>query len=100
DNCITLKEKLVLLSSIQNMPNVSPQLLWLNNDQIYLLNKLQKLQKLQNKVYRFWRKNKNLKNQLNEAEMQLQQVISKIQALKAIETNINKKLDNEHTSGH
>ena len=96
-NCTSIKEKLLLLKLIQNTPDVSPQLLWLNNNQINLFNKLQALQA---KVNRFQKKNYHLKHQLNEAEMQLQQVISKIQALKAIETNINKKLDDKHSNGH
>ncbi len=96
-NCTSIKEKLRLLKLIQTTPDLNPQLLWLNNNQINLLNKLQKLQ---SKVNKFQRKNYHLKKQLNEAEIQLQQVISKIQALKEIETNINKKLDDEHSNGH
>lgn len=95
--CTSLKEKLLLLRLIQNTPDVSPQLLWLNNNQINLINKLQSLQA---KVDKFQKKNYHLKHQLNDAEIQLKEVISKIQALKAIETNINKKLDDEHSNEH
>ena len=79
-SCIDLNKTLELLSVIQNTPGVNAQLLWLNKNQIQLLNNLQK-------------KNISLQDQLNETEIQLQQVISQIQALKAIETSINKKLD-------
>ena len=79
-SCINLNKTLDLLNDIQNTPGVNAQLLWLNKNQIQLLNNLQK-------------KNNSLQNQLNETEIQLQQVISQIEALKAIETSINKKLD-------
>ena len=84
-SCVNLDKTLRLLNDIQQTPEVDPQLLWLNKNQIQLFNTLQK-------------KNRILQNQLNETETQLQQVISKIQALKAIETSINKKLDDEHAN--
>ena len=84
-SCVNLDKALGLLNDIQHTPGVDSQLLWLNKNQIQLLNNLQK-------------KNNSLQNQLNETEIQLQQVISKIQALKAIETSINKKLDDENTN--
>ncbi len=100
DNCISQKRTLELLIHIQNAADVNPQVLWLNKNQIQLFNKLHKLQQLQGKVDKFQKKNNKLQNKLNKAETQLQQVISKIQALKTIETNINKKLDDEHSNGH
>jgi len=81
-SCLSLNKTLRLMKTIQNTPGIHPQVLWLNKNQIQLIKTLKK-------------SNNNLQNQLNETETQLQQVISKIQALKAIETNINKKLDNE-----
>lgn len=83
--CLSLNKTLGLMKTIQNMPSIHPQVLWLNKYQIQLIKTLKQ-------------SNNNLKNQLNETERQLQQVISKIQALKAIETNINKKLDHKYAN--
>lgn len=73
-NCVTLEETLSLLDTIQTAPDKSKLLLWLNKYQIDLLTDLDKSQK------------------------ELKKTNSKIQALKAIEANINKKLDNEQTN--
>lgn len=81
-SCLNLNKTLVLMNKIQNTSGIHTQLLWLNQNQINLIKTLQK-------------SNNSLQNQLNETEIQLQQVINKIQALRAIETSINKKLDNE-----
>jgi len=87
-DCINSKQTLILLKSIQEKSGFNLHLLWLNTNQIQLLNKLNQLQSRNN---HFQRKNNNLKSKLNEAEIQLQDVISKIQALKIIETTINQK---------
>lgn len=97
--CLNLDKTLELLNSIQIMPGVNPQLLWLNKNQIQLFIKLNKLHQLPTKLYRSRKQNNNLQNQLNETEIQRQKALSKIQALKAIETSINKKLNDEQSSG-
>ena len=86
--CVNLSKTITLLKSIQADIAVNPSLQWLNIQQLQLLNKHQSLQTRNN---RYLRKNSHLKTQLNEAEIQLQNVISKIQALKVIETTINQK---------
>jgi len=87
-NCVNLKDTLILLKVIQANKNLNTPLQWLNANQIKVLNKLNRLQTKNNK---FQRKNNSLKGKLNEAEIQLQDVIAKIQALKVIETTINQK---------
>lgn len=86
--CVSQSDTVILLQKIEKNTEVSPSLQWLNTNQIELL---KKLNTLQIKVNSFQIKNHNLKSQLNEAEEQLQDVISKIQALKVIETTINQK---------
>ncbi len=93
--CLRLGRTLELLNSIQIMPGVYPQLLWINENQLQLHQKLNKLHKLPIKLNRTLKQNNNLQNQLNETEIQRQEAISKIQALKAIETSINKKIEDE-----
>lgn len=87
-SCISLSKTLSLLREIQTELKPTNSLYWLNDNQINLLNKLSYLQA---KNKKFKRKNAGLKEKLNEAEIQLQDVISKIQALKVIETTINQK---------
>jgi len=87
-DCINAKQTLILLKTIHAKKDFNLHLQWLNNNQIQLLNKLNRLQSRNNL---FQRKNNSLKSKLNEAEVQLQDVISKIQALKIIETTINQK---------
>jgi len=87
-NCVNLKETLALLKNIQEQQVVSSPLYQLNNNQIEIL---KKLSSLQSKNWNFRRKNNVLKKEITEAEIQLKEVISKIQALKVIETTINQK---------
>ena len=91
-NCIDKDKTLELLQAIREAQGTSTQLQWLNNNQIILLMELDK-QKT---------KNKSLSIRLNKAQLeqiqtqqQLKKANAKLQALQAIETNINKKLDNE-----
>jgi len=87
-SCISLSKTLSLLKEIQTELKPTDSLYWLNENQIQLFNTLSYLQS-KNRKYK--RKNAGLKEKLNEAEIQLQDVISKIQALKVIETTINQK---------
>ncbi len=91
-SCLNLNKSLKMLTDIQTKQETDSPLSWLNKNQLLLLNKQKNLQSKKN---RFYRKNLTLQKQLNETETQLQDVIYKIQALKAIETNINRKLDTE-----
>ncbi len=77
-SCVGLTQSLRLLNAIQQTPDLSAQLRWLNKNQIDLLAKLRKVQKAKNA----------LTNQLKKEN-------SKIEALKAIESDIKDKLDNE-----
>ncbi len=91
-NCIKQNKTMELLKAIQSDLGMSTQLQWLNNNQILLLEQVAKL-KDKNKFLRNQLKNTTAK--LNQAEEDLKKEHLKIEALKAIETNINKKLDNE-----
>lgn len=91
-NCVKKSKTLKLLKAIKADQGTSTQLQWLNNNQILLLKDLDN----------YKTKNNNLRKQLKKVHIQLklaQNALklenSKIEALKAIETNINKKLDNE-----
>ncbi len=87
-NCISLSKSLHLLKTIQESLKPEEPLYWLNNKQIQFLKTISYLQ-VKNK--KFKRKNSGLKDQLNGVEVQLQEITSKIQALKVIETTINQK---------
>jgi|GEM_PF-2246358 len=87
-NCANIKKTLGLLKYIQQQQEASCPLYQLNINQIKIL---KKLSYLQSKNWNFKHKNKVLKKEITEAEIQLQEVISKIQALKVIETTINQK---------
>ncbi len=87
-NCISLPKALSLLKSIQAALEPTHYLYWQNKNKIQLLKNLSRL-KSKNKNIR--QKNHDLKQKLNETEVQLQDIISKIQALKVIETTINQK---------
>jgi hypothetical protein len=89
-NCVNQTKTLKLLKAIQSDKEFSTYLKWLNHNQIVLITKLISLQTKNNN---FKKKNNALATQLNEAETQLQDVISKIQALKVIETTINQKTE-------
>ena len=89
-NCVNQAKTLKLLKAIQSDKEFSTSLKWLNHNQIELITKLISLQTKNNN---FKKKNNNLEKQLNETETQLQDVVSKIQALKVIETTINQKTE-------
>jgi hypothetical protein len=91
-NCVSQKETLTLIKAINTALEPEGLLLWLNENQLRSHNKINSLQ---SKINRQLKKNKSLKDQLAVATKELEEVNSKIQALKAIETSINKKLDNE-----
>lgn len=93
-SCVGQKETIKLLHAIQEDKGTSPSLLWINR---ILIPNYKSLRTLQLQLNKYYSKNKGLRTQLQDAETQLQQVISKIQALKEIETSINKKLDDEPT---
>ncbi len=86
--CLSLVDTLNILTKIQQQQPPASPLYWLNIHQINLLNKLSYLQ---SKNKKFKRKNKLLKENLNKTTLQLQDIVSKIQALKIIETTINQK---------
>jgi hypothetical protein len=87
-NCISLQKKINLLKAMDTLDNSSIQLQWLNNNHLNLLTELNELKKLQGK-------NNSLRSQLKDTRKQLKKENSKIEALKEIETSINKKLDDE-----
>jgi len=93
-NCVSQNETEALLKAINTALEPEGLLLWLNKNQLQSLNEINSLQ---SKINKQQRKNSRLKNQLTAAKKQLEEVNAKIQALKAIETSINKKLDNEQT---
>ncbi len=86
--CLSLVDTLNILTKIQLQQTPSSPLYGLNRNQINLL---KNLSYLQSKNKKFKRKNNLLKNKLNKTTAQLQDVFSKIQALKVIETTINQK---------
>lgn len=87
-NCLSLDETLGLLNAIPPAQNSTNPLLWLNKNQIKLLTDLDKFQK----------KSNTLRRKLKLAQKRLKKANSKIQALKAIEASINKKLSNERAN--
>lgn len=87
-SCVSLDETLDLLNTIQAAQNSSNPLSWLNKNQIELLANLDKFQK----------KSKALRRKLKQAQKRLKKANSKIQALKAIEASINKKLGHEQAN--
>jgi len=87
-NCVSLKKKRVLLEFIKPKIKESSPLYSVNLNQIKLLKKLSYLQSNNKKIKS---KYNSLKIKLNKTETELQTIISKIQALKVIETTINKK---------
>ncbi len=96
-NCLSKTKTIELLKTIQSDKNMAVSLKWMNNNQINLLNSLIYFQSTKNK---FKKKNNYLESQLEgtrvqleQAEVQLKDVISKIQALKVIETTINQKTE-------
>jgi len=98
-NCIKLSRSLKLLKEIKSTLDSSSQLVWLNNTQILLLEGLVKY-KSKNKFLRSLLKKSQAQltqsqEELIQTQEDLQKENSKIEALKAIETNINKKLENE-----
>ena len=91
-NCVNQNETQDLLKAINTALEPEGLLLWLNRNQLQSFNEINSLQ---SKISKQQRKNNRLKNKLAVAKKQLEEVNAKIQALKAIETSINKKLDNE-----
>ena len=98
-SCVKLGDAIKLVDAIQTQQSAGLQLQWLNKMQIKVLEDIK----------RQYNKNSSLRGQLNEskeqlaitqeqmeiAQEQLIELSSKIQALKAIESSINKKLDYE-----
>ncbi len=84
-HCLSLNETIDYLQTLVASTEIYPQLAWLNKNQLKILKQLLKYQK----------KSISLRRQLKEAQKRLKEVNSKIQALKAIETSINKKLDGQ-----
>jgi len=98
-SCVKLGDAIKLIDTIQAQQSAGLQLQWLNKAKIKVLKDIKKQ----------YNKNSRLRSQLKESERQLvitqeqmgiaqDQLIelsSKIQALKAIENSINKKLDYE-----
>jgi len=82
-NCINSHEKKEILNSFANSKEVMQPLHWLTINQSYLLSSISQLKK----------KNKALKKQLNNAKKLIIESNQKIEALKAIEDGINKKLN-------
>ena len=94
-DCVNQKETLVLLKEINTALEPDTLLLWLNKNQLQSLNEINSLQ---SNIRKQLKKNNSLKNQLAITKKELEDVNAKIQALKAIETSINKKLDNEQAN--
>ncbi len=84
-HCTSVTETIDYLQTLAASTEIYPQLAWMNNRQIKLVKQLLKYQK----------KSISLRRQLKEAQKRLKEVNLKIQALKAIETSINKKLDGQ-----
>ncbi|MBL1319900.1 MAG: hypothetical protein COA63_002400 [Methylophaga sp.] len=82
-SCININRTIELLQVLEADPDTSASLLWMNNNQINVLNRIRKLQT--ERTY--------LSNKLKKAQTALKQENSKIEELKAIETDMNKKLD-------
>lgn len=84
-SCLNEAQSLALLNEMQALPDVNKQLQWLNNNHIKLLDEIVALNKSKDE----------LEIQLKESKMKLKNESRKIEELKKIESNINKKIDNE-----
>ncbi len=82
-SCITLQQRRKTINTLTNAKDVLEPLHWLNINQQYLLSRLSSLKS----------KNKKLKKELKHAKELISETTSKIEALKAIEDGINKKLN-------
>lgn len=89
-NCISLNDTLILLVAIQAAHGSSSYLHWLNKNQMKLLMDLNTYHKNRNSLRV---QLKNSKEQLKDSQELLKKENTKIEELKAIETSINKKLD-------
>ena len=91
-SCLNSVQTLNLLNTIKNTQTESTELLWLNNNQINLVSKLVESKQ---EIIESNLEINYLRRELEQSEQLLRQYFSKIQELKTIETNINKKLEDE-----
>ncbi|MCF7970700.1 MAG: hypothetical protein K9L22_05980 [Methylococcaceae bacterium] len=90
--CLKPNDAIKLIDKIQAEQSAGLQLQWLNKMQV---NVLQAINVQRNKNRRLRNRLKEYQEQQALAQEQLKELSSKIQALKAIENSINKKLDYE-----
>lgn len=98
-SCVQLGEAIAMLGAIQTQQSVGLQLQWLNTVQIKVLESMKEQynqnRRLRNKLKKSEEQLAITQEQMTIAQDQLIELSSKIQALKAIESSINKKLDYE-----
>ena len=87
-HCVSIQKKIDLMQAMNSADSSNFELQWLIDNHLNLLTELRTLRTLQ-------KKNNTLRTRLKDTQKQLKQENSKIEALKEIETSINKKLDNE-----
>ncbi len=90
--CINLSDSIKLSKVLQNNENFAEQLKFLNQHQIHLFNQMQELQHTN---FQYKKNNHALKSKLKHVDGKLKDLSSKIQALKIIETTLNKKLSDD-----
>ncbi|OQK17339.1 hypothetical protein AU255_05505 [Methyloprofundus sedimenti] len=85
-SCVNSEEAIQILTTLENQNNINPELLWLLRVHLSWLEEL----KLQSKnVNQLKRAISRKQSQMHELEQENQDLVEKLEALKAIETSIN-----------
>lgn len=93
-SCLNNKEAILILTALESEKKINPELIWVNQYHLRLLQKLQKKTKAMNRLQRSVRHRKkqvaDLEVQNKEQSEELEALKAKLEALKAIETSIMK----------
>ncbi len=84
--CLEEKEAIAILTTLESEKRIDPELIWLSQ---YHLRLLQKLQKQTKRISRLERSINSNERQTSDLKKQNQEQLEKLEALKAIETSIN-----------
>ena len=84
--CLNITEAVQILTTLESEKKIDPDLIWLNQYHLRLLNKLQQQTKKVSQLKSAMRSNKQ---QIVDLQDENQDLVEKLEALKAIETSIN-----------
>ena len=91
-SCLNDKEAILILTALESEKKINPELIWINQYHLRLLQKLQKktkkISQLQRSVRSMKKQVTGLKEQNKEQSEELEALKAKLEALKAIETSI------------